>query len=174
MAARPIRNLVLQLPRAHLAKPVMCVAPMVAVPAVLDDHLFVHRRGSDLRKRNRSLSVGGTHVLPREKLASAGLGYFEIGLLGARTPLLLTTVQLGFGVVTFFELLSPVCLLPRTFRWAWMGVMLPFHFLSLLLLNIFFWQNILLILFFMTDIDRLIDRGRRSGADRNSCRVSEP
>jgi hypothetical protein len=36
--------------------------------------------------------------------------------------------------------------------------MVPFHFLSLFTMNIFFWENVLLILFFATDSNRIFGK----------------
>jgi len=149
--------------RREFAAPVMYVAPMVAIPAVLLlayallGAFRISKNGLDLFQ-----SEALTYWLVRNALWTNTRGY-EIGVFVAQTPLLLVPMQLGFGIVTIFELLSPVCLLSRPFRWAWIALMVPFHFLSLFLLNIFFWQNILLILFFMTDIDRVVGRFATKG-----------
>ena len=39
---------------------------------------------------------------------------------------------------------------------AWIAVMVPFHGLTLLTMNIFFWPNIVIIALFMTDSDRFL------------------
>lgn len=54
-------------------------------------------------------------------------------------------LKVGFAVTTLFEILSPLILLSRRFRLAWLAVIVPFHFLSLLTMNIFFWENLVLM-----------------------------
>lgn len=72
--------------------------------------------------------------------------------------------KLGFAVVGAFEVLSPLCLVSDRFRWLWIAVMIPFHLASLFTLNIFFWENVVLILFFATDSNRLFAPGARPGS----------
>jgi hypothetical protein len=64
----------------------------------------------------------------------------------------------GFALVTIFELLAPLCLISRRFRYAWLSVIVPFHFSTLVTMKIFFWQNLLLICVLLLDIDPLIEK----------------
>jgi hypothetical protein len=144
--------------RAKLAPPVMYVAPMVGIPAAL---LLVYSFVGAFRVHYNGLDLFQSASLPywlvRNSTVPSVRG-FDFGILVAQTPWLLVPMQLGMGIVTLFELLSPICLLSRTFRLMWLGVIVPFHIMSLFLLNVFFWQNLLLILLFMTDIDRVLRR----------------
>lgn len=89
---------------------------------------------------------------------------WSLGAWTLKHPMLVSTLKLGFPVVTCFETLAPLCLILPRFRRLWLAVMIPFHCLSWLLLNIFFWENLLLIAVLLTDVDdwltRCIDRVR--------------
>ncbi len=50
------------------------------------------------------------------------------------------------------EILSPLVLISTWFRRAWLAVILPFHVLTLLSMNIFFWENMILIVVFLTGL----------------------
>jgi hypothetical protein len=62
-------------------------------------------------------------------------------------------LAVGFPMITIFEVLSPWTLFSRPFRLLWLFVMSGFHFLSLLVLNLFFWENLLLIWLILPWID---------------------
>lgn len=97
---------------------------------------------------------------------------FTVGLEVVRGPWL-DLVRAGFVVVTFMEFTSPLLLFYRPYRWAWLAVILPFHVMSLAFMNILFWQNLLIILFFLTDWPRLFSRGggggRATGLSSSAC-----
>jgi hypothetical protein len=57
-------------------------------------------------------------------------------------------LSVGFPVVTAFEVLAPLCLFVRRFRYAFMAVMVPFHVLSWLVMQVWFWENLVLYLLF--------------------------
>jgi hypothetical protein len=78
---------------------------------------------------------------------------WDLGNWVLASPALLVLTKIGFVGITFFEMFSPLCLLFRRFRYAWLAVIVPFHFLSLWLMNIFFWHNLLLIAVLLVDID---------------------
>jgi hypothetical protein len=83
-------------------------------------------------------------------------GYGLVTMLGKRvlaSPSLGMAAKLGFAVTTFFELLSPLCLLSRHFRYVWLAVIVSFHVGARLLLNIFFWHNLLLMAVLLIDLD---------------------
>jgi hypothetical protein len=80
---------------------------------------------------------------------------FRFGIVMAENAALLALTKVGFSIIGVLELLSPLCLVSRAFRWLWIPAMIGFHFLSLVTMNIFFWQNSVLILLVMTDCDRL-------------------
>lgn len=78
---------------------------------------------------------------------------WSLGMWALRHPMLVFILKLGFPVITCFELLAPLCLISSRFLKLWLAVMIPFHFLSWFLLNIFFWENLLLIALLMTNVD---------------------
>ena len=63
---------------------------------------------------------------------------------------LLPVINLGYFIVTLFEVLSVFCLVSRPFRWMWLLVMVGFHLSTLFLMNLLFWHNLILcvLLFF--------------------------
>lgn len=83
---------------------------------------------------------------------------FEGGRWIVEHPPVYMFSKLGFAVVGALEFLAPVCLVSKRFRWAWIAVMVPFHFISLFAMNIFFWENLCLILMFATNSDRIFAR----------------
>ena len=44
----------------------------------------------------------------------------------------------GFPVVTLFEMFAPLCFISSRFRWMFLIVMLPFHLLAWIVMEIFF------------------------------------
>jgi hypothetical protein len=52
----------------------------------------------------------------------------------------------GLPVVTFFEITAPLCLALPRYRWIFIPFMLSFHLLSLVFMNIFFFDDMLLYL----------------------------
>jgi hypothetical protein len=60
----------------------------------------------------------------------------------------------GLPVITLFEITAPLCLASSHYRWVFIAVMLSFHLLSLVLMNIFFFDDMLLYLL-------LVDWSRR-------------
>ncbi len=89
---------------------------------------------------------------------------FEYGLLPLLYPWLAGTVKVGFAVTTIFEILSPLCLVSRWFRRVWMAVIIPFHVSTLLTMNIFFWENLVLIVAFVAPLGFLVGDPDASGA----------
>jgi hypothetical protein len=69
-------------------------------------------------------------------------------------PLVALALKLGLPVVTFFEITAPLCLVSRNYRWIFLPFMISFHLLSLVVMNIFFFDDVLLYLL-------LIDWSRR-------------
>ena len=53
-------------------------------------------------------------------------------------------LNMGFPIVTVFEVLAPLCLVSRTFRAAFLVVMVPFHLFSWIFMEVFFWKNLAL------------------------------
>jgi hypothetical protein len=64
----------------------------------------------------------------------------------------LTLFKVGFLVTTVAEILSPVALFHRGFRLAWLWVIVPFHLATLVTMNIFFWENLVLIALLFTEL----------------------
>lgn len=80
--------------------------------------------------------------------ASLRAYYFNtgIGWYLPHWPMLAFFLRLGLPVITFFEIAAPLCLVSYRFRRIFIVVMLSFHVLSLVLMNIFFYEDILLYL----------------------------
>jgi hypothetical protein len=90
------------------------------------------------------------------------LGSTVLGLPGAATML-----ALGMLVVTALEVFSLLSLRSPRLRAVWLGVLVPFHLSTLLLMNIFFWENLILLGVLFTSIpDRLLDRARGGSTGR--------
>ena len=90
---------------------------------------------------------------------------FDLGLMVAASPALMILFKTGFFAITLFEVTSLFTLVNRPFRFIWMGVMVPFHLLSLLTMNIFFWENVILILVLFWVIG---ERSRRNNVGQAS------
>ncbi len=69
-------------------------------------------------------------------------------------PAALFMLRAGLPVVTFFEITAPLCLASPRYRWVFIPFMLSFHLLSLVFMNILFFDDMLLYLL-------LIDWSRR-------------
>ena len=93
-------------------------------------------------------------------LRAAAPGGFPIplGLYMLENPALRLMLQVGYPIVTLFELLSPLCLFSRYFRWAWIGVILSFHLGTWLLMGIFFPMFVVIILVFLTEFEGMIPK----------------
>jgi len=61
-------------------------------------------------------------------------------------PLVVFFLRAGLPVITFFEITAPLGLISPWYRRAFIPVMLSFHLLSLVLMNIFFFDDMLLYL----------------------------
>lgn len=66
-------------------------------------------------------------------------------------PAALSLLQLGFAVVTLFELLSPWCLMHKRLRHAWIAVMVVFHAASYVFMDVLFASNVLLFPVLLVD-----------------------
>lgn len=77
---------------------------------------------------------------------------FEYGLLVLTSPLAASAMKAGYFVVTLMEVLAPLCVFSSPFRWLWIAVMIPFHLLTLVTMNIFFDNNIVLMLLLLTPL----------------------
>ncbi len=78
----------------------------------------------------------------------------KFGILVLINEFLNSLVNFGFVITTVLEVLSPLCLFYKKFRWFWLAVIGVFHFATLFLMNIFFWQNLLLLIILLTEISQ--------------------
>ena len=110
---------------------------------------------------NRTLA-GGARVFTGDTMEvwaiDAGLRgyYFNTGLGWhiPEWPFVVMVLKAGLPVITLFEMTAPLCLVSSHYRWIFIPVMLSFHLLSLVLMNIFFFDDMFLYLL-------LIDWSRR-------------
>ena len=106
--------------------------------------------------------AGGIHVFTGDTMEvwaiDASLrGYYfntNIGWHVPEWPLVALMLKLGLPGVTILEMIAPLCLAWPHFRWVFIPVMLSFHLLSLVFMNIFFFDDMLVYLL-------LIDWSRR-------------
>jgi len=154
--------------RINAAPQTLYKAPMIAV-ALLLCLAYTFVGAQRLLKGGLEIFVNGTivHMVTLRSFAPgpSGSGW---GHLVLEYPWLALMLQVGFPLVTVFELLSPLCLFYRPFRCAWLPVMLSFHVATGLFMQIWFTANFLLIFVFLTDIDHLFtvwlpQRRRRYG-----------
>jgi hypothetical protein len=102
---------------------------------------------------NRTLA-GGVRVFTGDTMEvwaiDAGLrGYYfntNIGWHVPEWPWVVLFLRMGLPVITLFEITAPLCLVSSHYRWIFIPTMLSFHLLSLVLMNIFFFDDILLYL----------------------------
>ena len=84
-------------------------------------------------------------------------GYYfntNIGWHVPEWPLIGWMLRLGLPGITVFEIAAPLCLVSSHFRWLFIPTMLSFHLLSLVFMNIFFFDDMLFYLL-------LVDWSRR-------------
>ncbi len=89
-------------------------------------------------------------------------GYYfntNIGWHIPESPLVVLMLRSGLPVVTLFEIAAPLCLASSHFRWIFIPLMLSFHLLSLVFMNILFFDDMLVYLL-------LVDWSRRFPALR--------
>lgn len=85
---------------------------------------------------------------------------FSTLLLGSGGALL--ALKAAFAVTTVFEILSPLALISHRFRWLWLLVIVPFHLATLVTMNIFFWENLILLVLVFTDLPTRLGSARRA------------
>jgi hypothetical protein len=76
-------------------------------------------------------------------------GYYfntNIGWHIPEWPWVVSMLRSGLPVTTLFEITAPLCLAWPHFRWIFIPFMLSFHLLSLVFMNIFFFDDMLLYL----------------------------
>ena len=83
--------------------------------------------------------------------------HFQLHELVLRHAWVSMLFKIGFLILTFFEALAPLCLISRWFRYAFVVVMVPFHFLSGIFLGVFFWQTLVLYMLFF-DFSNILNR----------------
>jgi hypothetical protein len=129
--------------------PTQSGVPMTAVLALLclvytmvGVYRVVH--GSPEIWTNHSLTFWALRNAYETVEPMAGWGKFVITY-----PWMAKMLELGFPVITLFELTAFAALFSKWYRWSFLLVMVPFHLLSLFVLDVFFWENMMLyILFF--------------------------
>lgn len=111
----------------------------------------------------RRLYIGGFDVFTNDALVTYiirnSLNYsmygFEYGITLISFDYVVILFKAGFFIVTIMEILSPFIFFNRYLRYTWLSVIIPFHFISLFTMNIFFWENILLILVLFIGWDKV-------------------
>lgn len=88
---------------------------------------------------------------------------FRLGTTVVNSPLMFAIYKAGFLVSTVMEAASLVCLYSRRFARVWLVYFLVFHVLSVLTLNIFFWENSLMLPLLMLPLGAWV--AGRKGAD---------
>lgn len=129
------------------------VGPIVAMGAVLCTCYFL--LGFRRIARNGLEIFLGDALPTYVALASLKNGAyegFEYGVLVLASPLAAIAMKVGFFVVTLMEVLAPICVFSPWFRWPWLTVMIPFHFATLFTMNIFFDDNVVLMLLLLTPL----------------------
>ncbi len=82
------------------------------------------------------------------------------GKLVIEYPWMPRFLELGFPVITLFEVTTFAVLFSRWYRYVFLLVMVPFHIMSWFVLDVFFWENMALYLLFF-------ELYRRSGQERS-------
>jgi hypothetical protein len=108
---------------------------------------------------NRFL-VGGLEVFTGDALplymivrtVEPGTHSFQISYWLLQYTWILPFLKIGFFLTTVAEVLSPVALFHRRLRLAWLAVIVPFHVVTLFTMNIFFWENLILIALLFTNL----------------------
>lgn len=77
---------------------------------------------------------------------------FEYGLLPMTIPALAALMKLGFFLVTLAEVATPFVLFSSRLRRVWLIVIGSFHIATIFTMNIFFWENLVLMLVFFTGL----------------------
>lgn len=86
-------------------------------------------------------------------------------------PLLVRLLELGFLVVTAAEVLAPLCLVSTRFRRVWLVVMVWFYLSTMVLMDILFWESLLLFPVLLLDREpllRWLDRLRGQAPEQSA------
>jgi hypothetical protein len=76
---------------------------------------------------------------------------FQLSTLLLESGSAMLALRAGFVITTVLEVLSPLALVSRRFRTLWLLVIVPFHLVTLVTMNIFFWENLILLILVFTD-----------------------
>ncbi|MBL4843910.1 MAG: hypothetical protein JKY65_00170 [Planctomycetes bacterium] len=146
-------------PTARLA--MLLLAVLVLTPYCL---IAAHRL------THNDLSFWGSGALPywiaENSYGPTWYGLTPVAEVVLRQPLLVRALEFGFPIVTTAELLAPFCLVSAKFRRYWLVVMVGFHLSTIVLMDIFFWEVLLLFPVLLLDGEpllRLLDRVRNRG-----------
>ncbi|MBU3728184.1 MAG: hypothetical protein FGM37_02910 [Phycisphaerales bacterium] len=91
---------------------------------------------------------------------------FRLGLLAANHPVLAVASKAGFLLATIAELVAPLCVLMGTRRRiAWIGALIAMHVGSALMMNVHFWENLVLLLVFCSGLTQW---GASAGSSRRA------
>lgn len=110
--------------------------------------------------------VGGWEIFTNDALPTymllrtfePGAFDFQLSYRLLGIPALIPVLGAAFLATTAAEALSPLAVFHARFRAVWLAVIVPFHFVTLLTMNIFFWQNLVLILFLFTELPARVER----------------
>lgn len=155
---------------ATLAAPWLYRTPLVAAAAILClTYSFIGAR---------RLFLGAVGIYTDESMLrwivartlEYGAHDVSLGLSVPHMKWLWPLLGVGLLITTVFEVLSPVALRASRFRFLWVAVIALFHLSTLVLMDIFFWENLILLAVLFTPItDWTIDRVRgRSGDARHA------
>lgn len=115
---------------------------------------------------NRLYLDGGPYMFASETLPNyiyhrtliPNLFGFEFGQSISEWPwLMVVGAKMGFFISTIVEITAPLCLISRYYRYFFLAVMIPFHVVILLTMNISFAENVLLYIV-LVDFSRWFSR----------------
>jgi hypothetical protein len=100
---------------------------------------------------------------------------FDLGIALLALPGAGAFLALGMLVVTILEAMSLLVLRSAKLRAVWLAVLVPFHLSTLLLMNIFFWENLILLAVLFTGLpERLLRRTSDGTNGRERPARTEP
>jgi hypothetical protein len=97
---------------------------------------------------------------------------FNLGLAVVSWAPAAYLLRAGFPLVTLSEALAPLVLVSRRFRWMFLAVMVPFHLLTLVLMEVNFMENLLLYVV-VVDFSRFFGRWMPSYASPPPASTAE-
>jgi hypothetical protein len=128
---------------------------------------------------NRAIA-GGIDVFTGDTMETWAIdaslrGYYfntNIGWHIPEWPFAVFMLRSGLPFITLFEITAPLCLAVPHYRWIFMPVMLSFHFMSLVFMNIFFFDDMLLYLLLIDWSKRFPSLRAPNGTPGNASRAS--